>query len=244
MNKKPLFFIALIILLALAAWQLPLSEWLEQAFGWIENNKQTAWLVFAIAYIAAIVLLLPASVFSLAAGYLFGVLQGWILVVITATIGATLSLVIGRSLLRDWVLKRARDMANFSKLDEAVSKKGFLIVLLTRLSPVFPFSLINYVYGVTKISVKDYTLATLIGIIPGSLLYIYIGSTMKNLQDVLSGNIEQSPAQQWLLYGGLIATVILTVMITRIARTALNEAAHLDESTQIKETPKETENES
>jgi uncharacterized membrane protein YdjX (TVP38/TMEM64 family) len=235
MNKKPLIFISILVLIGLAIWQLPIAAWLEHALTWIEANKQTAWIVFAIAYIAAIVLLLPASVFSLAAGYLFGVLQGWVLVVVTATIGATLSFLVGRSLLREWVVKRARDMANFSNLDEAVSKKGFLIVLLTRLSPAFPFSMINYVYGITKISVKDYTLATLVGIIPGGLLYVYIGSTMKNLQDVLSGNIEQSAAQQWLLYGGLLATLILTILITRIAKNALSEAAHLDNSTNTDE---------
>lgn len=239
MNKKPLLFFALLLLLGLAAWQLPLKEWLADALTWVEANKQTAWLVFALAYIAAIVFILPASVFSLAAGYLFGIAQGWVLVIFTASIGATLSFLIGRSLLREWVVKRARDMANFSNLDEAVSKKGFLIVLLTRLSPVFPFSLINYIYGITKISVKNYSLATFFGIMPGALLYIYIGSTMKNLQDVLSGNIEQTAAQQWLLYGGLLATVILTVLITKIARNALQEAAHLDETT-TDSLPKET----
>lgn len=230
MNKKLLIFVAVLVLLGIAVWQLPLSEWLEQALTWIESNERIAWLVFGLVYIAAIVLLLPGSVFSLAAGYLFGVWQGWAVVVVSATIGAILSLLIGRSLLREWVVKRARDMANFDHLDNAVSNKGFLIVFLTRLSPAFPFSLINYVYGVTKIKLRDYAIATFFGIMPASLLYIYLGSTAKNLQDVLGGNIESSPAQQWLLYAGLLATLIVTVIITRIATKALREAADLDDT--------------
>jgi len=182
MYKKPLIFISLIVLLGLAAWQLPLGSWLEQALIWVEANKSIAWIVFGILYIAAIVFLLPASIFSLAAGYVFGLFQGWVLVVVTATIGATLAFLVGRTLLRDWVLKRASKMENFADLDEAVSQKGFLIVFLTRLSPVFPFSLINYVYGITKIKTRDYSLATLFGILPGSFLYVYFGSTAKNLQ--------------------------------------------------------------
>ena len=228
MNKKTLLIIGVIIALALAAWQLPLGTYIEQALSWVEAHETIAWIVFAILYIAAIVLILPASVFSLAAGYLFGLLQGWIIVVITATIGAMIAFIVGRSLLRTWVVKKAEKMKNFHSLDEAVSQKGLFIVFLTRLSPVFPFSLINYVYGITKISLRNFSLATFFGIMPGSLLYVYAGSTAKNLQEVLSGNVEFSGAQQYLLYGGLIATLIVTIVITRIASKALKENSHIE----------------
>jgi len=151
MNKKILIIIAVIAAIVTAALTLPLGSYLESALLWVEANKTFAWIVFALLYIAAIVLSLPASIFSLAAGYLFGLFQGWFLVIVTATLGATIAFIIGRSFLRDWVVSKAEKMKNFNSLDEAVSKKGFLIVFLTRLSPVFPFSLINYVYGITKI---------------------------------------------------------------------------------------------
>ncbi|MBT8141503.1 MAG: TVP38/TMEM64 family protein [Gammaproteobacteria bacterium] len=237
MRKKHIFALIILVLLALAIWQLPVKTYLEQALLWVEANQGLAWIVFGVLYILAIVLLLPASLFSLAAGYLFGLLQGWLLVVVTATIGASLSLLVGRSLLRGWVLGRARDMPNFANLDDAVSKKGFLIVFLTRLSPVFPFSLINYVYGVTKITPRDYTIATFFGIMPGSLLYVYFGTTAKNLQEVLSGNVETSSGQQWFLYAGLVATLILTIVITRIAKHALIQAAHIEPAPGVEHEP-------
>ena len=215
-------------MLALAAWQLPLGTYIEQALSWVEAHEKIAWLVFALLYIAAIVFILPASVFSLTAGYLFGIFQGWIIVVVTATIGAMIAFTVGRSLLRNWVVGKAEKMKNFNSLDEAVSQKGLFIVFLTRLSPVFPFSLINYVYGITKISLRNFSLATFFGIMPGSLLYVYAGSTAKNLQEVLSGNVEFSGAQQYLLYGGLIATLIVTIVITRIASKALKENSHIE----------------
>ena len=223
MNKKIIILIAMIVIIITAALTLPIGEYLQSALLWVEANKTYAWIVFALLYIAAIVLSLPASVFSLAAGYLFGLVQGWGLVVITATIGATLAFIIGRSLLREWVVSKAEKMKNFTSLDEAVSKKGFLIVFLTRLSPVFPFSLINYVYGITKIKLRDYSIATFIGIMPGSLLYVYLGSTAKNLQNLFGEGAPESPAQTYLKIGGLIATVVITVVITRIASNALKE---------------------
>ncbi len=228
MNKKILLIIGVIIAIALAAWKLPLGNYIEQALSWVESHQKIAWIVFSLLYITAIVFILPASVFSLAAGYLFGLFQGWSIVVVTATIGSILAFIVGRSLLRNWVVEKAAEMKNFNSLDEAVSQKGLFIVFLTRLSPVFPFSLINYVYGITKISLRNFSLATFFGIMPGSLLYVYAGSTAKNLQDVLSGNVEFSGAQQYLLYGGLVATLIVTIVITRIASKALKENSKIE----------------
>jgi len=231
MNKKILIIIAVIAAIVTAALTLPLGSYLESALLWVEANKTFAWIVFALLYIAAIVLSLPASIFSLAAGYLFGLFQGWLLVIVTATLGATIAFIIGRSFLRDWVVSKAEKMKNFNSLDEAVSKKGFLIVFLTRLSPVFPFSLINYVYGITKIKLRDFSIATFIGIMPGSFLYVYLGSIASNLQNLFGGDIAQSPAQQWFKIGGLVATIIITVLITRIASKALKDNSDIETET-------------
>jgi len=235
MNKKTVSIIAVIALLGLALWQLPIGQYIESSLIWIEQHQKVAWIVFILLYALALVLLLPASAFSLAAGYLFGPLKGWAVVVVAATLGSCIAFIVGKTFLRDWVLEKAKNMKNFSKLDTAVAEKGFLIVFLTRLSPAFPFSLINYVYSVTKIKLSHFAAATFLGIIPGSLLYVYAGSTAKNLQDVLSGKVEFSGASQALLMVGLVATLIVTIIITRIASKALKDAADIDAATPSEE---------
>ena len=238
MSKRSLVFITIIACLGLALWFLPIKDYLASALTWIEHNPQTAWLAFIALYAIAIALLIPASAFSLAAGYLFGIAKGWIVVVVAATLGACIAFVMGQNFLRDWVLEKSKSMKNFSNLDTAVATKGFLIVFLTRLSPAFPFSLINYVYSITKIKLPHYALATFLGIMPGSLLYVYAGSAAKNLQDVLSGNVEIG-GNQALLVIGLIATIAVTVLVTRIAAKALKDAANLDEESNLEETSNE-----
>jgi len=229
MNKKTLIIISVLVLLGLALWKLPIAEYIASGLGWIEQNQSTAWIVFILMYAAAIALLLPALVFSLSAGYLFGIAKGWMIVVVAATLGSCIAYIVGQTFLREWVLGKAKNMKNFANLDTAVANKGFLIVFLTRLSPAFPFSLINYVYSVTKIKLPHFALATFLGIMPGSLLYVYAGSAAKNLQDVLSGNVEIG-GNQALLVIGLIATLLVTVLVTRIASKALKEAADIDSS--------------
>jgi len=229
MNKKKLLILGVIAVIGFALWKLPITDYIASGLTWIEQNQSTAWIVFILMYAAAIVLLLPALVFSLSAGYLFGIAKGWMIVVVAATLGSCISYLVGQTFLREWVLGKAENMKNFSNLDTAVANKGFLIVFLTRLSPAFPFSLINYVYSVTKIKLPHFALATFLGIMPGSLLYVYAGSAAKNLQDVLSGNVEIG-GSQGLLVVGLIATLLVTILVTRIASKALKEAADIDAS--------------
>jgi uncharacterized membrane protein YdjX (TVP38/TMEM64 family) len=110
-------------------------------------------------------------------------------------------------------------------IDRAVERRGFKIVLLTRLSPVFPFNFLNYAYGVTPVSFRDYLLASWIGMLPGTLLYVYLGSAVKSVADVLAGNVEGGVEQKIFFGAGLVVTVAVTIYVTRIARNALREAA-------------------
>ena len=101
---------------------------------------------------------------------------------------------------------------------------GFKIVLLTRLSPLFPFTLLNYAFGLTKVRFRDYVLASWIGMLPGTLMYVYLGSTVKELADVATGNVAGGPERLVLFFVGLAATVVVTVYVTRLARRALRQA--------------------
>ncbi len=213
-------FAVVLALLAIAAFALPISEWLTALIEWIGANKGISWLVFIFVYIFATVLLLPGSLLTLSAGFLFGLPLGFVLVSAGSVIGACCAFLLGRYFARDWVAQKIAGNAKFNALDNAVRDKGFVIVLLTRLSPVFPFNLLNYALGITGVKFRSYALASWLGMIPGTVLFVYLGSAAQNLAEIFSG--EAASGNNWLLYVGLVATLILTVLITRFATQALN----------------------
>ncbi len=135
--------------------------------------------------------------------------------------GATLSFLVGRYALRAWVAGKIKANPKFEAIDEAVGREGWKIVGLTRLSPVFPFNLLNYAYGVTKVSLRDYFWASWIGMFPGTVMYVYAGSLAGSLTALGSRSGGRTTAE-WVLYAaGLLAAVGVTVYVTKLARKAL-----------------------
>ena len=198
---------------------------LKDTLVWIENLGSIGAIAFIGIYIAATVAFLPAFILTLGAGVLFGVLLGSIYVFIGATLGSIAAFLVGRYLARDWVAKKIADNDKFKAIDRAVGTEGLKIVLLTRLSPAFPFNLLNYAFGVTGVSVRDYIIGS-IGMIPGTIMFVYIGSLAGSL--ALIGTDAQPPVNptlQWTIrIVGLIATVAVTVYVTRLAKQALAES--------------------
>jgi uncharacterized membrane protein YdjX (TVP38/TMEM64 family) len=134
-----------------------------------------------------------------------------------ATLGATAAFLVGRYLARDWVARKIEKNPKFRAIDKAVAEEGWKIVLLTRLSPIFPFNLLNYAFGLTRIRLREYVLASWIGTMPGTILYVYIGSLAR------AGVRHTTPAE-WVLRGvGLLASLAVTVVLTRVAKKALNK---------------------
>lgn len=190
---------------------------------WISSLGAVAPIVFIAAYIAACVLFIPGSIMTIGAGVLFGVVRGSIYVSIGATAGATAAFLIGRYLARDWVAAKLAGNATFNAIDAAVGREGWKIVGLTRLSPVFPFNLLNYAYGLTRVSLRDYLLASWLGMLPGAVMYTYIGSLVGDLTQIGSAPAAR-PAGYWILnVVGLAATVAVALYAARIARRALAE---------------------
>jgi len=186
----------------------------------------------AAVYIPACVLLIPGSLITLGAGSIFGILTGTVAVSIGSTLGACAAFLVGRTLARGWVEDKVAGNPRFRAIDQAVAEQGRKIVFLTRLSPVFPFTLLNYAFGLTKISFWDYALASWIGMMPGTVMYVYLGSAVKELADLASGTVQRSPVQNVLFFVGLVATVVVTVFVTRLARKALAQAAPAVEESQ------------
>ena len=190
--------------------------------AWVEGSGFVGGLVFIAIYILAAVLFVPGSILTLGAGFVFGVLWGTVYVSIASTVGATAAFLVGRYLARDWGADKVAGNRRFAAIDNAVGREGWKIVGLTRLSPIFPFNLLNYAYGLTKVNLKGYFLASWIGMLPGTLMYVYIGSLAGNLATL--GGARSRTTLEWVLYGvGLAATIAVTVFVTRLAGRALNQ---------------------
>jgi uncharacterized membrane protein YdjX (TVP38/TMEM64 family) len=199
------------------------QDLLRNALAWVEDLGIIGGLAFIGIYILATIAFLPGSILTLGAGVVFGVLLGSVYVFIGATLGAIAAFLVGRYLARDWVHKKIEGNPNFAAIDRAVAKEGSKIVLLTRLSPVFPFNVLNYAFGITGVSLKDYALGS-VGMIPGTVMYVYIGSLAGDLARVGGEGQPTNPTVQWTIrIVGFVATVAVTVYITHIARRALAE---------------------
>jgi uncharacterized membrane protein YdjX (TVP38/TMEM64 family) len=201
---------------------------LKAALDWIGKLGPWGPVIFAGLYILATVLFIPGSVLTLGAGAVFGVVLGSVYVSISATLGATAAFLVGRYLARDAIARKIEKNEKFATIDRAVADEGWKIVLLTRLSPVFPFTLLNYAFGLTRVKLSHYVLASWIGMMPGTVMYVYLGS----LANVGAGH-RQRTTSEWILYGvGLLATVTVTIFVTRLARQALAKKIGSNESQQ------------
>jgi uncharacterized membrane protein YdjX (TVP38/TMEM64 family) len=213
---------ALVVALLVAASRyLDLPGLMTQAMAWVAAQGVAGIIAYIVLYVAACVLFLPGSVLTLGAGAIWGVAGGFPVVSVASTLGATAAFLAGRTFARGWVSRRIEGNERFRAIDEAVAGEGWKIVGLMRLSPVIPFNLLNYVFGLTRVSLRDYVLASWVGMIPGTLMYVYLGSLAGSLAALGAGQSTRTPAQ-WALYAvGLAATVAVTVYVTRIARAAL-----------------------
>jgi uncharacterized membrane protein YdjX (TVP38/TMEM64 family) len=189
-------------------------------------NGLGAWgpIVFIAGYAVSVVLLVPAVLLTLAGGAIFGLVRGALYVFVAAVAGSIAAFLIARYVARGVVEKRLGINPRVAAIDRAVAAQGLRIVFLLRLSPVFPFVLLNYALGLTRVRLVDYALASF-GMIPGTILYVYYGTLAGNVLALAGGAPVEKGAGYWTVLAiGLIATVAVTTVVTRIARRALREA--------------------
>ncbi len=227
---KPILILTLAAAAITVGLVLPVGDWMDQFLDWLHGYGAWGPVLLGAAYIPATILFIPGSALTLGGGAIFGVFWGTVAVSLGSTAGSTMAFIIGRFFARDWVTQKVEQNPKFKAIDAAVAQNGFRIVLLTRLSPLFPYNLLGYMYGITSVRWHDYVLASWIGMFPGTVMYVYLGSLLQ-----LTSKSERSRTPgEWALYilGG-VATIGVTLFVTRIARRALAEAA-------IDETPSET----
>ncbi len=222
------FLIALLLaLLIVATRSAYVQDVLRTLLMRIEDLGWWGPVAFVATYNLATVLFVPGSVLTLGGGAIFGLWWGSVYVFAASTLGAVFAFAIGRYLCRDRVVKYMESHPKFKALDRAVSQQGLKIVFLTRLCPLFPFNLLNYALGITQVSLKDYVLGSF-GMIPGTIMYVYSGSLVGEVAAIGTETLYASPqdsAVKWLInIISFLATVAVTVFITRIASKALEES--------------------
>jgi len=215
--------LAAVAAVVVAARMLPLATWLSAVNERVVGLGVAGMILFALLYAAATVFMVPGSLLTLASGASFGLLPGFVTVLFGATLGAALAFLVSRHLARKRIELWIQRKPSFVAVDKAVAREGWKIVFLTRLSPVFPFNFQNYAYGLTSLSFWQYVLASWIGMIPGTFLYVYLGTLGRSGLEAASGSGAESYrfALQAL---GLLATLLVTILITRTAKRALREA--------------------
>src|SRR5688500_778955 len=176
--------------------------------GWVESLGALGPLAFIAGYILATVAMVPGLLLTLAGGALFGLVRGTLYVFMAASIGATAAFLISRHVVRDAMLRRMGKDERFTAVDAAIAREGRKIAFLIRLSPLFPFNVTNYALGLTSVRLRDYVLAC-IGMLPGTILYVYYGRLIGDVANVVSGaQVERGPEYWLLLVTGLIATIL------------------------------------
>ena len=211
-----------VILLSVAFSFLPVAEWVKAFSDWIRHLGLAGALIFIGIYALAVVLLFPAAIFTIAAGLIYGIAGGTAVALLGATLAAGLAFLAGRYLFRDRIKKIVGKNKRFEAIDDAVGVQGWKIVGLLRLSPLIPFNVSNYLYGITAIDFWPYLLASFVGMFPGTLLYAYLGAIG---QAGLSGGKKGHSSLEWTFLGlGLLATIVVTVFVSRVAKTALQKS--------------------
>lgn len=199
---------------------LPLEQLMSGIKEWIDGLGYWGPLALGALYILATVLFIPGTILSLAAGGLFGLWLGFAIISLASTIGAAAAFLIARYLARKRVAKMVKNNRHLDALDRAIGEGGWKVVGLLRLSPAIPFNVQNYLYGVTSIEFWPCVLTSWVAMMPGTFLYIYIG----HVSGAALGQQRQRSTAEWVMLGvGLLATIAVTVYVTRLAKRKLGE---------------------
>ncbi len=216
---------------------VPIETAVERLKTTIESLGSSGYYAFGIVYVLAALLFVPGSALTAAGGALFGLVWGTITVSVAATAAAALAFLIARYLARDKVAQQAAQSPRFSAIDRAIGQGGWRIIALLRLSPAIPFSLGNYLFGLTGIRFVPYVLASWAFMLPGTFLYVYLGHAAgRAVEAAASGSTSRSTPEVIFLVVGLLATVAVTVYVTKLARRAIGQQTEIGGDAPVQET--------
>ena len=216
---------AVFIALAVSLYALPFADWITAIVEWSKLHPVAGPIAYVVIVVLATVLFVPGSVSMMVGGFLFGLLPGFLFAAIAIAGGAQCGFLAGRIAARRWVEKKVAANPRMQAIEKGLSEEAFLIVLLTRLSLVIPFNVLNYAYGVTSVTARTHLVATTLGMLPAAGLYVYLGTLARDLGEILAGEATPSELAYWVAAAGVTTIAVLTWAIHRTASRAL--ARHL-----------------
>jgi uncharacterized membrane protein YdjX (TVP38/TMEM64 family) len=201
------------------------QELLRSFQGWVAGLGPLGWVLYAIVYAVSCVLFVPGSILTLGAGAIYGLGTGAAVVLVGATLGSTLSFLLAKTVMRKRIERMTAGNAKFQALDRAIAKEGAKIVFLVRLAPVFPFTYINYAFGLTGVKTLPYVVASFFGMIPGTFAYVYLGSAAAG---AASG--EADTTKKIVQIVGAAVALAVTIFVARVATKAIRTAGVVAEN--------------
>src|SRR5262245_37907222 len=219
-SYRPLLVaVAAVVALVVLFRVLPVTDWLVAFQAYVRDLGPAGYALYAVVYAICVVLFVPASILTLGAGAIYGLATGVAVVLVGASLGATLTFLLARGLLRERVERMTEGNATFRALDRAIAREGAKIVFLVRLAPVFPFTYINYAFGLTGVKTLSYVVATVIGMIPGTFAYVYLGAAAADAASGGTGSTELA-----IRVVGAVVAIGVTVFVARLATRAIRSA--------------------
>ena len=205
-----------------AVYRLPVERWLLDVLAWSDGLGAWAPVLVAGIYVVAYVLMVPATVMTVGAGVLFQMAVGCVTVSAGTTLGAAAAFLIGRTVFRPLLARRLGGSPRLAAIDRAVGEKGFHVVLLTRLSPA-PSFLMNYFFSLTRVRFWPYILASWLGMLPRTLIWVYVGTQLRRLIDAAGMDIWQHKIVWVYLVAASVMLAVLALFCRRLALKALDE---------------------
>ena len=226
MNRTIVNRIALAVAFLALAYSLyvaPVADWITAVSDWAQLHPMAGPVCYVIGVVVATVLFLPGSVSMMIGGFLFGLLPGFLFATVGIAVGAQSAFLAGRIGARQWVEHKIADNQRLNAIETGLKEEAFLIVVLTRLSLVIPFNVLNYAYGVTAVGARVHFVATAAGMLPAVALYVYLGTLARDVGQILSGEATPSDLGYWIAIAGVAAIVVLSWAIHRAASRALQK---------------------
>ncbi len=216
---KPVVIGLIVIGAIIALWLLPIGPWLKGFQAYVKSVGPVGYVLYALGY-AVIALVFPGSVLTIGAGAIFGIVGGTLVVLTGATLTATIAFILARTVLRKRIERITAKNPKFRAVDQAIAKEGTKIVLLVRLAAVFPFTIVNYAFGLTGIRLMPYVLTTAVGILPGTIAFVYIGAAAASVA-------TQDRTKLVFTIAGLVIAIAVSVFVARVAHNAIQRSGML-----------------
>jgi uncharacterized membrane protein YdjX (TVP38/TMEM64 family) len=215
--------VAVLVLLAIVVRYVPVAGLIVALAERLRQTGAGGVALFIAIYVVAEIVLVPGSLLTLAAGFAYGPIGGLLVASPASVLAAIAAFLMGRTVLRDWARRQIDKSAKARALNRAIGGNAFKLILLLRLSPLIPFNILNYALGLSDVTVGRYVIASFVGMLPGTWMYVYFGSLAKTAAELASARSTGGGFRLALTVAGLVATVLVVVLITRAARRALDE---------------------